>query len=100
MRGTRALGEALARPASPGDLGDALLALLADRSEAADADLPDTGLPLARERALSAAMIVDPDYGTRCATVLLWAHDGQWTLVERRFAADGQVTGTSTAHQR
>lgn len=58
---------------------------LADRTPAADADLPRTGLPLARERVVSAPFIVDPDYGTRASTLLTIAHDGTATFVERRF---------------
>lgn len=45
--------------------------ILADRSTAADEDLPRTGLTLERERALSSIFIKTPDYGTRCSTVLL-----------------------------
>ncbi len=45
--------------------------ILADRSTAADEDLPHTGLTLERERALSSIFIKTPDYGTRCSTVVL-----------------------------
>jgi len=50
-----------------------LFKLLADRSVAADADLPDTGIGLERERLLSPIFIATPDgtYGTRCSTVVL-----------------------------
>jgi uncharacterized protein with NRDE domain len=46
---------------------------LADRSIAADAALPSTGVPREWERALSAAFIDMPQarYGTRCSTVLV-----------------------------
>ena len=47
-----------------------LLALLHNPSVAADADLPATGLPLAFERALSAAFVALPDYGTRASSVV------------------------------
>jgi uncharacterized protein with NRDE domain len=69
-----------------------LFALLGERVIAPDEHLPDTGVGLARERALSANMIVDPVYGTRCASVLLWGHDGQWTCRERSFDAGGNIT--------
>jgi len=49
---------------------DALFDMMHDTRLAADACLPATGLTLERERALSAAYIVLPDYGTRCTTVL------------------------------
>jgi uncharacterized protein with NRDE domain len=80
-----------------GALASHLLALLADRSVAPDADLPDTGIELARERALSPAFIHMPEagYGTRCSTVLLGRADarGDWQLqiVERTHGRDGQA---------
>ena len=49
---------------------DALLDLMRDPSTAPDETLPSTGLTLERERALSAAYIRLPNYGTRCTTVL------------------------------
>ncbi len=61
----------LGRCVVAGDTGNrALLAALADRTMAADADLPATGLPLARERALSAAFIDTPGYGTRASSIV------------------------------
>lgn len=47
-----------------------LLALMADPRVAPDEALPSTGIALERERALSAAFIELPDYGTRGTTVL------------------------------
>jgi len=47
-----------------------LLALLHNPRLAADADLPATGIPLEFERALSAAFIALPDYGTRACSVV------------------------------
>jgi uncharacterized protein with NRDE domain len=70
-----------------------LFAALADRTQAADADLPSTGVPLAWERLLSAPFIVSGDYGTRCSTVLAIGHDGGARLVERSFDAIGNATG-------
>jgi uncharacterized protein with NRDE domain len=68
------------------DAGDeALLALLADRTPAADADLPDTGLSLERERLLSAAFVASPDYGTRASYLLAIGDDGGARLLERGF---------------
>ncbi|HEU4406377.1 MAG TPA: NRDE family protein [Polyangiaceae bacterium] len=51
---------------------EALLEALVDRAAAPDGELPDTGVGLAVERALSPAFIdmPDADYGTRCTTVL------------------------------
>jgi len=73
-----------------------LFAALADRTEAPDAELPSTGVPLERERLLSAVFIRDARYGTRCSTVLAIGRDGIATFVERSFAPDGRVTGEVT----
>jgi len=70
---------------------EALLDLLADRSPAADVDLPDTGLPLERERALSAAFVAGHDYGTRASYLLAIRDGGEARLIERSFAPDAQV---------
>ncbi len=72
---------------------EGLFALLGDRRPAPDADLPDTGVPLAWERTLSAAFIVAPGYGTRCSTVLLLGRDGGARFVERSFGPDGSLLG-------
>jgi uncharacterized protein with NRDE domain len=75
----------------------AAFALLADREPAADAPLPMTGVSQERERMLSSAFIVSPDYGTRCSTVFTLALDGSANFVERSFDAAGNMTG-ETAH--
>jgi uncharacterized protein with NRDE domain len=49
---------------------DALLAVLDDRTRAADGDLPRTGVPWDVERALSARFIDLEAYGTRASTVV------------------------------
>jgi uncharacterized protein with NRDE domain len=71
-----------------------LFAALADRSVAAGADLPDTGVPLERERLLSAPFIVSADYGTRCSTVATLGRDGEARFVERSFDPAGHEAGT------
>jgi uncharacterized protein with NRDE domain len=60
-------------------------AILADTDRAEDADLPETGVPLEWERALSATFINMPTYGTRCSTLLMAEADGQTSFVERRY---------------
>jgi uncharacterized protein with NRDE domain len=74
----------------------ALLALLDDRTPAADGERPDTGLPEELERALSAPFIVTPTYGTRCSTVLMTSADGRCDFIERRFDADGNGSGEAS----
>jgi uncharacterized protein with NRDE domain len=71
----------------------AAFALLADRQPADDATLPVTGVSRERERMLSSAFIVSPDYGTRCSTVFTLARDGSANFVERSFDAAGNMTG-------
>lgn len=90
VRGKARLAEWLA---GDGEDPEPLFALLGDRTLAADADLPRTGVPLDWERRLSAAFIVSPDYGTRCSTVLMLGRDGQARFIERSFGADGERLG-------
>lgn len=73
---------------------ESLLALLADTTPAPDAELPDTGVGLERERQLSPIFVRDPAHGTRCSTVLSIDVDGKVCLLERAFDADGAATGT------
>ena len=65
---------------------DDLLAVLADRTLAPDAELPQTGVPLEWERWLSPIFIDAPGYGTRSSTVLLVADTGQAHMVETTWA--------------
>lgn len=71
-----------------------LLELLADRTPAADAELPDTGVGLEHERRLSPAFVVGPVFGTRSSSALLLADDGGVTAVERVYGADGRPLAT------
>lgn len=69
------------------DLGpETLLQLLASRERAEDSRLPDTGVGVEVERALSPLFIDGPRYGTRSSTVLLAGRDGRSEFVERSFA--------------
>ena len=81
-------------------LGDAddfapLFAALADEQHAPDAELPDTGVGLERERLLSSAFIRGERYGTRASTVVAIAHDGRGAIVERRYGPAGRFLGES-----
>ena len=64
---------------------EAAFTLLTDTTRAADTVLPETGVPLEWERALSAIFISMPEYGTRCSTLLMAKADSQHLLIERRF---------------
>jgi uncharacterized protein with NRDE domain len=76
---------------------DGLFDALAERTLAADGELPETGVGLARERVLSPAFIVSPGYGTRSSTVVLVDNKQQVTFVERRFVEGGGYSGETTA---
>ncbi|HXH01972.1 MAG TPA: NRDE family protein [Candidatus Competibacteraceae bacterium] len=64
---------------------EALLALLADDTLAADAELPRTGVSLEWERRLSPIFIRSADYGTRSSTVLLRDRRGRVRVWERNY---------------
>ena len=88
----RRLAEALATAPSPDALERSLLALLGDRAVAPDEALPHTGLPLEQERALSAAFVVLPDYGTRASTAVVVAKE-EVRFAERSFGPGGAPLG-------
>ncbi|MDJ0877033.1 MAG: NRDE family protein [Halieaceae bacterium] len=67
---------------------------VSDRHEAADEDLPDTGVELMLERALSPQFITMPEYGTRATTTLAVNSDGCVEVREQDFHAGG-VAGES-----
>ena len=69
---------------------DALFQLLADRTPAADAELPDTGIGAERERQVSPPFVVNAVYGTRCSSVIHMHKHGALRFTERRFDAAGQ----------
>jgi uncharacterized protein with NRDE domain len=66
---------------------------LADGTHWPDAQLPDTGIGLERERWLSAAFIRGEDYGTRASTVVALDHEGRGAIVERRWGPMGVALG-------
>ncbi|VVD67459.1 NRDE family protein [Pandoraea morbifera] len=59
-----------------------LLTLMRDPTQAPDDALPETGVTPAWEKALSAAFIASPAYGTRCTTLLRYHRDGTLELTE------------------
>ncbi|TDF79906.1 NRDE family protein [Pseudomonas sp. H9] len=70
-----------------------LLALLGDNQQAADSELPETGVGMGTERLLSSVFIASQNYGTRASTVLIVQADGQRRLVERSFGPFGGHLG-------
>ena len=88
---TRALMARLEAWLAEGDEDFApMFAALADERQAPDAELPDTGVGLERERWLSSAFIRGERYGTRASTVVAIGHDGSGVIVERRFGPEGR----------
>jgi len=85
-----ALASHLAAAAAPDPA--TLFGYLADCSVAAEAALPHTGIAPDLERALSAAFIRLPQYGTRCSTVIGLDDRGRFDIAERSFDASGPLT--------
>lgn len=94
---TRALHAALSDWVQQSDDDDfaPLFAALANEHHPADADLPDTGIGLERERFVSPAFIRSAEYGTRCSSVVAIARDGSGVMIERRFGPNGTSLGES-----
>ena len=64
---------------------DDLLDVLYNDTIASDSELPDTGVGLERERALSSMFIKSPGYGSRCSTIVLIDRNNTLTFVERTY---------------
>jgi uncharacterized protein with NRDE domain len=90
-RGRDDLARILAGPED--EIEESLFRTLALRDPAPDARLPDTGVGVEWERALSSPFIALPGYGTRASTVLLVARDGTVRLTERT------VGGSEVRHE-
>ena len=83
------LREHLEQAARRGETSHAhLWPLLQHRAAAPDAQLPQTGIPLELERALSSTFIALPDYGTRASSII---HLGsrQIMFAEQSYTAQG-----------
>jgi uncharacterized protein with NRDE domain len=75
-----------------------LFTLLTDRTRFPDHVLPDTGMGIHRERALSSLFVNREGFGTRCSTVILIGLDNRVTFLERSFDAEQHTTGTVEFH--
>ena len=62
-----------------------LFEFLYDGERATDDQLPDTGIGLERERALSSMFIESPGYGSRCSTVILIDQKNNVEFTERVY---------------
>ena len=65
-----------------------LFEMLYDEQQAQDEQLPDTGVGLVRERALSSMFIKTKGYGTRCSTVITVSHNNEVAFTERVYDLD------------
>ncbi len=65
-----------------------ILDLLFDPAPAPDDRLPDTGVSLEWERALSPIFVTSPGYGTRCSSVILVDAKKRLKFCERTFITD------------
>ena len=70
---------------------DTLISLMMDPTQAADTDLPDTGISAEWEKMLSSCFIRSTDYGTRAITLLLQKPDGTTYLREDTFDTHGNT---------
>lgn len=71
---------------------DSLLDIMDETSQAADDELPDTGVGLEVERMLSPMRIVAGDYGTRVSTAFV-LEDGSGRVAEQTWHRDGTKGG-------
>lgn len=71
-----------------------IFTMLSDRVQYPDHLLPDTGVGMARERALSPVFVSLKEFGTRCSTVLLVDRHGRLTFMERSYDDRQSITGT------
>ena len=77
-----------------------LIALMSNREQASDAELPNTGLPPEMERRLSAAFITDDNrgYGTLCSTAIIQDAAGTIRFSEQIFSDEGAPTENPVFH--
>lgn len=93
VRGTKALAATLdADVIDP----ETLFAFLVDARQAPDQDLPETGVGVARERALSSIFIESPNYGTRASTIVLMDEEGHVAFIERTYAPNAAASPLTT----
>jgi uncharacterized protein with NRDE domain len=75
----------------PGKI-DSLIPLLIDSQTVDDEQLPDTGIPQAMEKALSAQFIKLDHYGTRCTTAVIVDKRGDAEFIEQLHHPDAGQT--------
>lgn len=71
---------------------ESLIHIMQDEVKAELEDLPNTGLSLKMELALSSPFIITPEYGTRCTTIIKINKNGQISFTERSYIEGTQKT--------
>ena len=69
---------------------DELFAILKDKTQAEDSQLPNTGIPLEWERKLSSIFINSPDYGTRSSCLIIQNKSREIEFIELTYDANGE----------
>ena len=77
---------------------DTLINIFQDRVPPPDRELPETGLGVERERRLASPFILDPQYGTRCTSVILRHAQGHTLFYEQSYAPEGTPSGRNAWH--
>lgn len=67
--------------------------LLGDTTPAPDDQLPNTGVSVEWERALSSIFVKAPNYGTRSSTIAAVRADNSVRFIERRYGPSGAPAG-------
>jgi uncharacterized protein with NRDE domain len=73
----------------------ALLSILRDETRADDSELPNTGVPVEIERALSPIFVNTPKYGTRVSTLIIINTTGKHLWRECSFDSSGNQVAES-----
>ena len=79
---------------------DSLIAMMNNREQAADDDLPDTGVPIELERKLSSAFIQNTErhYGTLCSSAVVFDNSGEIRFCEQNYSESGAKAGSHFYH--
>ena len=70
---------------------EALLAIMANREQAPEEELPHTGISETWEKLLSSIFIQADNYGTRATTLLLQKPTGETRIIEQSFDVNGPL---------
>lgn len=79
--------------AAAGDGLRDLLAVVNDRDQPADRELPDTGVPPELERLVAPVFIRSPEYGTRASSAVKLLAEGEPVMAEQSWRPDGEPDG-------